>query len=146
MSELTLAAILMRRTRLWRSPMRMFVLILAALTAVKLWHRDETYRAAADQAVVAAYLAQASAACQKIRQVANDGSALSPFPINWATPERSRLSAGNTLLSVRFWQVDNVQWTSRFKAPHLVLESGEQTGGVACAYDLSGGQATIGRI
>jgi hypothetical protein len=50
--------------------MRMFVLILAALTAVKLWHRDETYRAAADQAVVAAYLAQASAACQKIRFVA----------------------------------------------------------------------------
>ena len=75
----------------------------------------------------------------------DDGEPLAPFPVNWAKPEQSRLSAGNSL-PVRYWQVDHAQWTARFKAPHLILEAGDATGGVVCAYELSGGQATIGRI
>ena len=126
--------------------MRMFVLLLAALTAIKLWHRDETYRAAADQAVVAAYLITATAACQKTKQTTIDGEPLAPYAVNWATPERSRLSAGNSLLPVRFWQVDNALWSARFKSPHLVLEAGQGHGSMACAYDISAGHATIGRI
>jgi hypothetical protein len=53
--------------------MRLFVLLLAAVTGLKLWYRDETYRAAADQAVAAAYLPAASAACQKLKQTNSNG-------------------------------------------------------------------------
>jgi hypothetical protein len=125
--------------------MRALVLALALLTGLKLWYRDQTYRAAADQAVVAAYLPLASAACQKVKQTDDRGQPLGPILVNWTTPEQSHLSAGNTQIPVSIWQVDNGLWNARFKNPHLILEAGSRLGGLTCAYDIAGGQASLGR-
>ncbi len=124
--------------------MRAFVLALAILTGLKLWYRDETYRAAADKAVVAAYLPVASAACQKLKQTDARGQPLAQFPVNWMEPQSSHLSAGNNRLNVRIWQVDSAQWNARFKDPHLILEAGSRHSGITCAYDIAGGQASLG--
>ncbi len=114
--------------------MRALVLALAVLAGVKVWYQNDVFRDAADMAVAAAYSAQAGAACRKVHHAGG---------VDWSAPQNLHLVAGNSDLPVQFWQVDHALWKARFKNPYLILTANGPEGPLTCAYDITGGQATI---
>lgn len=121
--------------------MRVIVLALALLAALKIWVQDGAYRAATEDAIVAAYRAPAAEACA-------EASRLSAAPagqgaVGWAASPTSRLAIGDPALTVRLWQVDHEDWNARFRQLYLVFGGGDA--GLSCSYDLIAGKAKVFR-
>lgn len=119
--------------------MRIVVLILAALAAAKVWASNQMYRAAAEDAVVAAYRDAAIAACQQ--DAARDGRAATAA--QWAKPASIRFMIGKRGIDVNVWDVDNAQWKARYKQAFLVLAPADAATRAACEYDVSARVAAI---
>lgn len=118
--------------------MRAFVLFLALLVALKIWVQDSVYRAATQDALVAAYRARAAQACAASASpvpVPPDGAA-----IDWLKDDDARVAIGKPSVPVHFWQLDHELWDARFRQPYLVLSGGN---GLSCAYDLLADTAEI---
>jgi len=114
--------------------MRYILAMLALLAGFKVWYQNDLYRQAADQAVAVAFRERAAAACQRQQAAAR---------VNWASPSRFALTAGNHALAVQLWQVDHAQWNTRFKSPHLVLTAAAPNESLTCAYDITAGSASL---
>ena len=118
--------------------MRAFVLFLALLVALKIWVQDSFYRAATQDALVAAYRVRATQAC---------AASSSPVPapadagaIDWSKDDEVRVTIGKPSVAVHIWDIDNELWDARYRQPFLMLSSGT---GYTCAYDLLAGTAEI---
>lgn len=117
------------------------MLALALLVALKIWVQEGAYRAATEEAIVAAYRAPAAEACARASgsaTVSADGGAL-----GWAASPTSRVSVGNPAIPVRLWQVEHEQWHARFRQLYVILGGGPS--GLSCTYDLSAGKAEVSR-
>jgi hypothetical protein len=118
--------------------MRAFVLFLALLVALKIWVQDSVYRAATQEALVAAYRARAAQAC-----AASTSAASAPAggtAIDWLKDDDARVAIGKPSVPVHFWQLDSDLWEARFRQPYLLLSGGN---GLSCAYDLLGDTAEV---
>ena len=116
--------------------MRAFVLFLALLVALKIWVQDSFYRAATQDALVAAYRVRAAQACAASPVLMPAGSET----IDWSKDDEARVTIGKPSVAVHFWDIDNELWDTRFRQPFLMLSSGN---GYTCAYDLLAGTAEI---
>jgi hypothetical protein len=125
--------------------MRALVLALALLAGVKVWYQDTLYRTAATDAVVAAYRARATEACQKQPQRDALGRSLAAFQVDWRSPASIELVVGNRQLDVGLWETDNPLWAARYKHPYLILASGDTHSRLACSYDVLSGSAFLVR-
>lgn len=123
--------------------MRVLVLALALLAALKIWVQDGAYRAAAEDAIVAAYRAPAAEACAEASRLSPSAAPAGQGAVGWAASPTSRLAIGDPTLTVRLWQVDHGDWHARFRQLYLVLGGGDA--GLSCSYDLSAGKAKVFR-
>jgi hypothetical protein len=118
------------------------VLALALLAGIKVWVQDTVFRAAAEEALIAAYRDRAVAACQRGPQGDPQGRSLAPPSLDWSHPSQVRLVIGNSGIGVHIWEIDHELWDARYKKPYLVLSSGR---GVDCAFDIGQGTALVSR-
>ena len=118
--------------------MRKFVMMFAALAAMKVWTQDRFYRATMQDALVQAYRERAATQCQKEAQKPGKGTASQLWPASSA----AEVVIGSPAASVALWDFDNPLWETRYRHPHLVLTApgGTKT---RCAYDLTVGLASF---
>lgn len=120
--------------------MRLFVLVLAALAAAKVWTQETLFRTGAEEALIAAYGAKARQACQ--RQSATSSGAKARG-IDWINAPAIRMTTGSRKVSVPIWEVDSPAWSARYRNPFLVLEAEDLSGSASCDYDILAAQASI---
>ena len=118
--------------------MRVLVVLLALLVALKVWAQDHTYRFAANEALIAAYRTRAAAACTASSQLA--AAAQPGRAITWTDAEEPRVVIGKAGLPVHFWEIDHELWDARFRHAYLVLGG---AGGATCTYDMLADTAEI---
>lgn len=118
--------------------MKVVVLMLALLAALKVGHQEYMLRTAAHEIIVAAYRDRAVAACQKDTRGQQTAA--------WARPSQIRLVIGKSNLDVYFWQVDHTLWNARFRNPYLFLATGDRPNRVFCEYDIVHGAASVFRM
>src|SRR5262245_40999382 len=94
-------------------PMKPIVLFLILLAAVKLAHQEYLFRSATTDAILGAYRAHATEACQ--REARREAPGLSQRV--WASPAGIELLIGKTGIDVNLWQVDNALWNARYATP-----------------------------
>ncbi len=122
--------------------MRALILALALLAAGKIWFQDSIYRAATEEALVAAYRTRAAEACAK------SASVMPPGPnqekaVDWSAEAEPHVVVGNPAVPVRVWQLEHEQWNARFRQPYLILSV--ERASLSCAYDLLSQTAEITR-
>ena len=117
--------------------MRVLVVLLALLVALKVWAQDHTYRFAANEALIAAYRTRAAAACTASSGIA---AALAGRAVTWTDTEEPRVVIGKAGLPVHFWEIDHELWDARFRHAYLVLGG---AGGATCIYDMLADTAEI---
>ncbi len=119
--------------------MRILVVVLATLAAVKIYAQDQMYRTAVTQALVSAYRERAISACQKDRtnQPRNLAQLL------WANPTAITVSIGRSDLNVGLWTTDLDLWNAAYKKPYLVLEPTDPLTPLKCTYDITSGAARV---
>lgn len=123
--------------------MRFVVIALALLAGLKIWNNERLYRAATEEALVAAYRERATSACQKDAARQLTGAAAQAAPMLWARPGEMSLVIGKPRLDVAIWDVDNPHWAARYKKAFLVLKSSDKATEAVCAFDVLSGQAEI---
>jgi hypothetical protein len=116
--------------------MRAVVLALAILAGVKIWTQDRLFRAATEDALIAAYRDRAVAACGK--DAGRNAAA-------WLRPASVRLQIGRPDVAVDIWDVHNALWDVRYKQPVLLVSTTEEAGPAECIYDVTIGAATVRR-
>jgi hypothetical protein len=120
----------------------MVVMVLAALAAGKVWTQDQIYRSAAEEALIAAYRAKATSACQSAN-AAKTPAPKGQEPVTFATPASIELRIGNRDVDVQIWQIDHAAWPMRYKYPYLVLEAARASQRLRCSYDIKLDRATV---
>lgn len=117
--------------------MRTIAIVLAALFLLKIAVQEYIWRAATEEALVAAYGERAMEACR------HNAKAKGMTAVDTARPRDVRFSVGNPDADVSLWDVNNKQWTKRYRTPYLriTLSAGEKR--LACTYDLVQKQAEI---
>lgn len=118
--------------------MRVLVVLLAVLAALKIGLQDHTYRFAANEALIAAYRTRAAAAClasSRFAAAAEPGRAVA-----WADTEEPRVVIGKAGVPVQFWEFDHELWDARFRHAYLVLGG---AGSATCTYDMLADRAEI---
>ncbi len=123
--------------------MRFVVIALALLAGLKVWNGERIYRAATEEALVAAYRDQATGACQRDAARQLSGAAAAATPKLWAKPAEVSLVIGKPSLDVAMWDVDNPQWAARYRKAYLVLKSSDRATEAVCAFDVLSGRAEI---
>lgn len=125
--------------------MRVLILALALLAALKIWVQDSFYRAATEEALVSAYRARAAESCRSAGSpsAAPAASATAPVATDWSTGPAPRIAIGNPAVDVRVWEFDSERWNARFRQPYLVLSAAGA--GVSCTYDILADTAEITR-
>ena len=118
--------------------MKIVVVLLALLAAIKVGHQEYMLRTAAQEIIVAAYRERAIAACQK--------DAHGPQAVAWARTSEIKLVIGKSNLDVYIWQVDHALWNARFRNPYLFLATGDRPNRVYCEYDIVHGAASMLRM
>lgn len=121
--------------------MRALVLALALLAALKIWAHESAYRAATEEAIVAAYRVRAAEACARVSPLATVSS--DHGALGWASGAAPRIAVGNPALPVYLWQIDHELWNARFRQPYLIF--GDHAGGFSCTYDILAGTAEVSR-
>ncbi len=123
--------------------MRALVVVLAVLAALKIWSHDRIYRGAVEEALLAAYLASAQAACQAERPAGPTGMPLAVGRLDWRSAETAQIVIGNPQIDVQIWQVDDARWNARYKHPIVRLTIGDRLSRVACDYDVVAAHAAL---
>lgn len=118
--------------------MKIVVVLLALLAAIKVGHQEYMLRTAAQEIIIAAYRERAITACQK--------DARAPHVAAWARPSQIKLVIGKSNLDVYIWQVDHTLWNARFRNPYLFLATGDRPNRVFCEYDIVHGAASVFRM
>lgn len=110
--------------------MRTIAIVLAALFLLKIAVQEYIWRAATEEALVAAYGERAIEACRQNAKAKGLSAA------DTAKPREVRFTVGNSDADVSLWDVNNKQWTKRYRTPYLriTLSAGEKR--LACSYDL----------
>lgn len=112
--------------------MRTFVIVLALLAAAKFGTQEFLYRAATEEALIAAYGERAIEACRNEAR----SRGLSAAAQAAAKPGDLRLMIGKPDLDVAFWDLTNSHWAKRYRTTYLQLTLGSGLGRVVCAYDV----------
>lgn len=117
--------------------MRTIAIVLAALFVIKIAVQEYIWRAATEEALVAAYAERAVEACR------HNAKAKGLPAADAARPRDVRFTVGNPDADVSLWDVNNKQWTKRYRTPYLrlTLSNGEKR--LACSYDLVQKQAEV---
>ena len=114
--------------------------MLATLVIAKIAVNEWNYRAATQEALVAAYGPLAVDACQ------HDARSRG-FPPSQARarPGEVALVIGSSGLDGWFWDVTNSSWAKRYRTPYLKMElqSGHAT--LQCAFDVNQKTAVVSR-
>ena len=118
--------------------MRKIVMLVAALTATKVWTQDRFYRSVMQDALVSAYRERATSVCQKMGQK----SGVVKIVQTWPEGMQAEVMIGSPLTNVALWDFENPLWDVRYRHPHLVL-SAAGGGKPRCSYDMAAGLATI---
>jgi hypothetical protein len=124
--------------------MRLLVLALALLAGLKLWAHDSVFRAATEEALVAAYRERAVAACQKEPERTSRAETRYPGAPNWREPAEIKLVIGDSSIKVYVWEVDHELWNARYRNPYLVLTPSDGAS-LICTYDVGHGTAHVTR-
>lgn len=111
--------------------MRTIAIVLAALFVLKIAVQEYIWRAATEEALVAAYGERAVEACR------HDAKAKGLATADTARPRDVRFSVGNPDADVSLWDVNNRQWTKRYRTPYLRLTLINGDARFACSYDLN---------
>ncbi|MFN0218024.1 MAG: hypothetical protein ACKVP4_04310 [Hyphomicrobium sp.] len=116
--------------------MRLFVVAVALLAAVKVWSQDRMYRSAVGETVIAAYRDRAALSC--LKDHTKHKVATNP----WSAAPVAEVVIGDASVDVALWDFENPLWDVRYRHPHLVLSAagGQQ---LSCAYDLVAGLASV---
>ena len=120
--------------------MKSLVIVLAALVFAKIAIGEWNYRAAAEEALVAAYGPRAVEACQADAR----GRGFPPAQAR-ARPGEVRLVVGSNGHDVWFWDVGNAAWSKRYRTPFLKLELASASSVLQCSYDISQKVAVVSR-
>lgn len=118
--------------------MRKIAMILAALLVLKVAIQEYVWRAATEEVLVAAYAEQALEACRsRIR------ARVPTLPAAAIAPSELRFGVGDLVSDVALWDVNNRDWTRRYRTPFLRLafSHGEQR--FKCNFDLMQRQAEL---
>jgi hypothetical protein len=125
--------------------MRALVLTLALLAGLKIWAQDSVYRAATEEALVAAYRDRAISSCQRAPVKAELDRPINRATPNWASPSNIKVVIGKSSVPVYIWEVDHELWNARYRNPYLEL-SANGTERLVCNYDIGHGTAEINAI
>lgn len=118
--------------------MRTIAIVLVAVLVLKLAVQEYNWRAATEEALVAAYGETALAACR------SGAKSRGLVPANaTAEPRDVRYSVGNPDASVWIWDFNNKGWVNRYRTPYLRLTLSTGAKRLACAYDLNQKQAVV---
>ena len=118
--------------------MRKIVMLVAALTATKVWTQDRFYRSVMQDALVSAYRERATQVCQKLGQKPAGAKTIPA----WPEGSQAEVTIGSPQANVALWDFDNPLWDVRFRHPHLILTAAG-AGKPRCSYDLTVGLATV---
>ena len=120
--------------------MRRIIILLAVAVVLKLAVNEWNYRAATEEALIAAYSARASETCRTDARTRG-------FPPAQASSRAGdmRVAIGANDLDVWLWDVGNSSWVKRYRTPymHLTLQAGEAT--LRCQFDLVKSTAVVTR-
>jgi hypothetical protein len=119
--------------------MKMAVMALGLLAVAKIGTQEYLYRAGTKDVLVGAFLERAIQACQKDPRgpgYASNGSI-------WTKPSDIRVMIGKSDLDVWIWQVDNAQWSARYRNPYLYLVPADRQSNIQCEYDIVHGIANV---
>lgn len=120
--------------------MKNLIIVLAVLVVAKLAINAWNYRAATEEALVAAYGMRAAEACE------NDAKSRGYPPVQPRTrPGEVRLVVGSPSADVWFWDVANTEWTRRFRTPYLKLELLAGPATLKCSFDITQKSAVVTR-
>lgn len=117
--------------------MRTIAIVLAALFVLKIAVQEYIWRAATEEALVAAYGERAIEACR------HDAKARGLAAAVTARARDVRFSVGNPDADVSLWDVNNKQWVKRYRTPFLRLTLSNGDTRLACTYDLVQNQAEV---
>jgi len=126
--------------------MKVVIIILGLLAALKIGLAEYHFRAATRDVIVAAYKDRAIDACR--RDAAKDarGQAAVVAASFWTKPSDIRLVIGRSELDVYPWQIDHHLWHARYRNPYLLLSSASGGAGSVCEYDVVHNAALIHRM
>lgn len=122
--------------------MRTIVFVLALLASAKVGYHEYLYRSSTREAVIGAYREHAVQACQGDATSRTLGLGVQA----WANAASVNLVIGKSTLAVYPWQVDNPQWSARFRNPYLMLTTSQRAGAVGCEYDIVNASAFVSRM
>lgn len=117
--------------------MKTLAFLLAIIAVGKFGYQEYLYRAAAEEAIVAAYRSHAIESCDRAAKAAQT-------PHELSRPSRIALKIGRRYHDVMIWQVDHARWHDRYRAAYLELSFGRTTR-IACEYDLRTSVAALRR-
>jgi hypothetical protein len=118
--------------------MKLVVLVLAVLVAIKVGVHEVLYRQATNEVIVSAYRDRAIAACAK-----EPRAQLLAKSTAWEQPLSLRLMIGKPGVDVYLWQVENQLWNARFVNPYLLVEASAAGTRIVCEYDIVHASATV---
>jgi hypothetical protein len=118
--------------------MRLLVIGLVVVTALKVWTQDHMQRTVLGDALIGAYRERAIDMCRKQlpRPIAK-GATASPWDASSAD-----IAIGNGDVDVALWDTENPLWSKRFRNPNLVLTA-TSDGKARCTYDVVAGSAML---
>jgi hypothetical protein len=116
--------------------MRILVLVLAVLAALKVAYQEYVYRSVTAEVIITAYRERALEACRRQAW----GKAVNAEA--WANPLSVTLSVGRSTVDSNAWQLDHAQWNARFKNPYLLITAGDGASEITCEFDITGNTAT----
>lgn len=117
--------------------MRTIAIVLAALFLLKIAVQEYIWRAATEEALIAAYAERALEACR------HDAKARGLTAAATAKPRDVRFAVGNPEADVSLWDVNNRHWVKRYRTPYLRLTLANGDTRLACTYDLVQKQAEV---
>lgn len=121
--------------------MKIVVLLLAVLVAIKLGVQEVLYRTATSDVIISAYRERAIAACAK-----EPRAQLAVRPGTWEQSASARLMIGKPNVDVYLWQFEHQLWNARFVNPYIVLETPASGRRIVCEYDIVHAMASVQQL
>ena len=122
--------------------MRILVILLALLAAGKVAAVEWLHRSASDDIIIAAYGPRALDACGRDAR----RKSLSIDAAAWRSDTPMRLELGRHSGNVYLWQVDNPEWSQRYRHPYLIVSAGPAGARVECAFDVLTGTGIAAKL
>ncbi|MEZ5817512.1 MAG: hypothetical protein R3D44_10550 [Hyphomicrobiaceae bacterium] len=121
--------------------MRFLVFVLVVLAASKVATQQYLISTTKNEIIIAAYKDRAVTACREAARARRLA-----IPASWAPASDIRVVIGKSSVDVALWQVDNVLWQARYKAPFLVVPVEAPPHGLFCEFDIAQGAASLVRM